>query len=96
MIILSPVGILLPRYFKAGTAWGEWSEQEMRRAAGYVPDGIKRIGSIWHAPLPDYSRPGASPASQSVWYIVSAGVGVALISAAGLGIRRLIIRKGGE
>ena len=39
LIILTPVGLILPRYFKAGTAWGEW----------------KIFPSVWNAPIPDYT-----------------------------------------
>lgn len=81
LAILTPLGILVPQWLGASSAWGEWSSQEVGRAAGYVPRQLQRLGGLWHAPLPGYSSPGAgqSPAAHSLWYVVSAVVGLALV-----------------
>ena len=61
LLILSPLGLLLPAYFKSGPAWGEW-------------EIANRLSNLWHAPLPGYtiSGLGDNPA-----YIISAIIGIA-------------------
>jgi len=78
LIILSPLGLLA-----TGTAFGEWSADEVREMLGYVPPGLAKLADTWrHAPLPDYSVPGltAGFAQSALGYIVSAVVGVVLVS----------------
>lgn len=82
LIILSPVGLILPEKFEAGAAWGEWSPEEVKGLVGYIPAGLKRLSNIWHALLPDYALPGQESApihALSVSYILSAIVGVAIV-----------------
>ena len=82
LAVLSPLGLLLPAWLGAGSAWGEWSSEEIKGLVGYVPVQMERLGDLWHAPLPDYSAPGAKQAGlgmQSLWYIVSALVGLGLV-----------------
>lgn len=82
LAVLTPLGLLVPHCLGGGPAWGEWSSEEVGRAAGYVPQQLHRLGGLWHAPLPDYSHPGAEHSgllSQSLWYVVSAVVGLALV-----------------
>ncbi|HBN10046.1 MAG TPA: cobalamin biosynthesis protein [Cyanobacteria bacterium UBA8530] len=55
MAILSPVGLLLPHFFKAGSAWGEWSPEEILKMTGRVPEGLAHFSNLWQAPFPDYS-----------------------------------------
>jgi cobalt/nickel transport protein len=82
LALLTPLGVLLPQWFGAGSAWGEWGADEMKDLVGYVPQQLERLGSLWHAPLPDYAGPGAeqaSPLALSLWYILSAVVGLAAV-----------------
>jgi len=58
LIALSPLGLLLPEHFKAGSAWGEWGTDEMQELVGYIPKGLERLSSIWSAPIPDYAFKG--------------------------------------
>ena len=65
------------------------------RLVGYVPQQLERLGGLWHAPLPDYSRPGEPPAGlpgQSLWYIVCAVVGMALVVGLSLLLGRWLAR----
>ncbi|MFH0702653.1 MAG: cobalamin biosynthesis protein [bacterium] len=55
LILFSPVGILLPKIFNAGSAWGEWEIKEINNLIGYIPAGITRLSEIWHPPFPDYN-----------------------------------------
>ncbi len=96
LVLLSPLGLYLPARFAAGSAWGEWSAGEMHKLAGYVPRGMGRTGSIWHAPMPDYAMPGQESAplgALGVVYVVSGLVGTAIIVVAVLLLRRTLTRK---
>lgn len=76
MIILTPLGLLAQ-----GTAWGEWSSDEINnvvtngKALGFVPNSMKS-GFSFKALLPDYSLNGIP---EVAGYILSAITGVALL-----------------
>ena len=72
LIILAPLGLILPDHFKAGSAWGEWGADEMQKLIGYVPKGLEKLSNIWVAVIPGY---GASKIS----YIVCAILGVIVV-----------------
>ncbi|MDD5505674.1 MAG: PDGLE domain-containing protein [Candidatus Omnitrophica bacterium] len=79
LIALSPLGLLLPEHFKAGSAWGEWGADEMRDLVGYIPEGLEKLSSLWSAPIPDYAFRGweGKPlVSLSLAYIFSAVIGI--------------------
>jgi cobalt/nickel transport protein len=95
MVLLAPLGLLLPAWFGAGSAWGEWGVEEVAELAGFVPQGMQGLSVLWHAPLPDYAAPGGGEGSwlvQSLWYLGSAVVGVTLLIAALFAVRRVIAR----
>jgi cobalt/nickel transport protein len=82
LVVLSPIGLLLPDHFKAGSAWGEWGSEEMKGLVGYVPQGLEKLSSLWNAPMPDYAFKGWEEMGLpqlSVAYIVSAMLGIAVI-----------------
>jgi len=79
LIVLSPLGLLLPEHFKAGSAWGEWGADEMKDLAGYIPKGLEKFSSLWSAPIPDYAFKGWEEkplSSLSIAYVFSAAIGV--------------------
>ena len=83
LIILTPLGLILPDYFKAGDAWGEWGSDTIQKLVGYVPQGIDKLSNLWNAPLPDYSFKGWENKGMvhlSFAYIVAAIIGIAVIS----------------
>ena len=96
LCLLAPTGILLPMFFNAGKAWGEWSAQTMKELVGYVPHGLAKYSGIWKAPLADYSinSKDTSVAHQSGYYIVSVIIGATVTYVAMLLISRLIVRNG--
>ncbi len=96
LIILSPLGVILPAHFKAGSAWGEWGTGEIEKFAGYVPAGMKKLSGLWKAPLPDYGFKGWEAkglAHLSIAYIFSAVVGIAVIAALMIVIGMALAKK---
>ena len=96
-ILLSPLGLVLPDHFKAGSAWGEWGSDEIQKMVGYVPQGLARLGELWKAPMPDYAFKGWEERGLthlSFAYIVSAILGVALIAVATWAIGKYLAKKG--
>ena len=99
LIVLSPLGLILPAHFKAGSAWGEWSAEEMNRLVGYMPLGLKKLADLWRAPVPDYALKGSEGngiSHLSLAYILSALAGVVIIIGVAFLIGKLLTRKGGR
>ena len=82
LAILTPVGIALPVYFKAGDAWGEWSLETIDHDNGFVPEGMKKIAGLWSSPIPDYSFTAEEDpfTHQAASYIGSAVIGLILVT----------------
>ena len=96
LIALSPLGLIIPAKFGAGSAWGEWSAEELDKLVGYVPAGMSRISELWKAPLPDYAFKGQESAPMhalSVSYILSAVLGVAAVVGLTILIGRILARR---
>lgn len=96
LAIISPLGLIIPDHFMAGSAWGEWGSNEIRNLVGYVPAGLQRLGGFWNAPMAGYGVGGAGngAARQALDYVVSAVVGVVLIAVVFWPIHRYLSRKG--
>jgi hypothetical protein len=97
LILLSPLGLILPEHFKAGSAWGEWGADEIQKLVGYVPQGFKKLADLWNAPMPDYAFKGWEEKGLSYLsfaYIVAAIVGIAVIVAVAYFIGKLLSSKG--
>lgn len=73
LLLLSPLGLLPP-----GSAWGEWSAEEIGGQFGFIPAGMARLGSLWRGFFPDYALPSSIPAA--VGYILAGAFGVAAIA----------------
>ena len=96
LAILSPLGILLPEYFKAGAAWGEWGSDEMEKLIGYIPRGLERLSAVWNAPLPDYAFKGwdgKGLAGLSLGYVISAIIGISVIVVSMLLLGKILYKK---
>lgn len=95
LALMSPLGIIIPKWFGAEGAWGEWGLDAIEKAAGFVPEGMKRIAEIWKAPLPDYALPiqNKGLAIESFGYILSAIIGVILIACVMYLITKLLGRR---
>lgn len=96
LIVLSPLGLFMPEYFKAGAAWGEWGADEISEMVGYIPQGLANLSVIWSAPIPDYSFKGWEEADlikQSVAYIISAATGIAAVVVLIFIFSKLLVRE---
>ncbi|MCX6255331.1 MAG: PDGLE domain-containing protein [Bacteroidia bacterium] len=96
LCLITPIGILLPVFFNAGDAWGEWSAKTVKELVGYVPRGLAKYSDVWKAPLPDYTidSKDKSMVHQSGYYIVSGVIGATVTYVVMLLISRLIVRNG--
>ena len=75
LILLAPLGLLAQ-----GTAYGEWSTDELQEMFGHIPAGLEQLSSLWSAPLPDYAVSGLPDtfSGLAIGYYISAIVGVIL------------------
>ena len=97
LILLSPLGLILPQHFKAGSAWGEWDANEIQKLIGYVPQGLKKLADLWNAPMPDYAFKGWEEKGLSYLsfaYISSAVLGIVIIVAVIYLLGKLLGSKG--
>ena len=96
LVLLSPLGLIIPSIFGSGSAWGEWSKEEIKQMVGYVPKGMNRLSELWKAPLPDYEFKGQKNehlAKSSFSYIISGIIGVVVIVAVTLLYGKIISKR---
>lgn len=96
LIVLSPLGLIIPDHLKAGSAWGEWGVEEMQKLVGYIPKGLEKLSSLWNAPLPDYAFKGWEEKGLthlSFAYIISAIVGIVVTIIVIFLIGKILVRK---
>jgi predicted PurR-regulated permease PerM len=96
LVLISPLGLILPELFKSGPAWGEWSLEEIEKLLGFVPEGIKRLSDFWSAPVPDYnlkSWEGQGFAKSGLAYIFSGVLGVGVIVLLSFFLGKMLARK---
>jgi cobalt/nickel transport system permease protein len=98
LALLAPIGLFLPAHFHAGSAWGEWSADEIEQLVGYRPAAFKR-SEPWSAPMPDYAPKGQENAglrTLSISYIVSGVAGAVVVVLAAWGLGKLLAAKEGS
>lgn len=96
LVLLSPLGLILPDHFKAGAAWGEWGGDEVKELVGYIPAGLEKLGSLWNSPIPDYAFKGWEEKGLthlSFAYIFSAILGSALVILAVWLMGKLLVKQ---
>lgn len=96
LAVVSPIGLFLPHKFKAGDAWGEWDANKIKGLVGYIPHGLNKLSSLWHAVMPDYAFKGwenKGLGHLSFAYIVSAVAGMCLIGGAVILIGTFLTKK---
>lgn len=77
LLILTPLGLIA-----SGTAWGEWSAEELVTLDGgktisAAPTGLQQLSTLWQAPVPDYAVGFVNHEQFS--YILSGIMGVGLV-----------------
>ncbi|MCX7830414.1 MAG: cobalt transporter CbiM [Acidobacteria bacterium] len=83
LCLLSPLGIIVPYFLKAGGAWGEWGSDELKEIAGFIPSGLLKLESVWSSPFPDYVFPFLKKEGlfwESIFYVISAFTGIFILS----------------
>lgn len=95
LLVLCPLGILLPGYFKAGNAWGEWSVESIKQQTGHEPEGMKKTAALYSAPIHDYSlgKEDDPLSKRSFNYIISGLIGTGIIVLITFGITKLMPQK---
>ncbi|MCM8797503.1 MAG: PDGLE domain-containing protein [Candidatus Omnitrophica bacterium] len=96
LILLSPLGLILPEHFKAGDAWGEWGIDTIKELVGYIPQGLEKLSNLWRAPLPDYAFRGWEEKGLphlSFAYIISAVIGIGIVVVIVIAIGKLLSKK---
>jgi cobalt/nickel transport protein len=95
LAILTPVGLILPQYFKAGNAWGEWSTESVKKQTGKVPEGMQKNAGLWKAPIPDYNvgKNKDSLLQRSGYYLISGAIGIGIIFLLSFAAHKLIRKE---
>jgi hypothetical protein len=96
LVVLSPLGIVLPAKFGAESAWGEWSGEEIQKLVGYLPSGMSQLADLWKAPLPGYALRGQESAplgALSLSYIASGVLGVAVVVGVSILLGKALARR---
>jgi cobalt/nickel transport system permease protein len=95
LVLLVPLGLLA-----SGGAFGEDSAEDIKKALGYVPDGLASLGGWFHALLQDYGIPNSPFAAeatdllhQSIGYYAAAVVGIAIIAGLTIVVSRLVAAR---
>ncbi len=98
LVLLSPLGIIIPAYLGAGSAWGEWGLREITRMTGFAPEGMKRIADTWRAPLTNYTIPGQGTGlvRGCLGYIAAAVAGITATAGLAFLFAKLLARRNGH
>ncbi|MEW5765405.1 MAG: cobalt transporter CbiM [Acidobacteriota bacterium] len=89
LLVLTPLGFLVPRWAGAAAAWGEWSPEELIVMLGYVPARLERWAAFWRAPVPDYAEE-AGP----LGYLLAGALGIAVLGALYVGLKTVTRVRG--
>lgn len=95
LILLAPLGLIIPEFFKAGGAWGEWGIEEIKKMFGYLPEGMQKLINLWSAPLPDYAFKGTEDKGLSILsfgYIASGLIGILAVVIAVCLLGKFLVR----
>ena len=94
LILLTPLGLILPGLFKAGGAWGEWGTEEIDKMLGYVPEGLRRMSELWSSPVPGYAFSGWDEGVKAyVAYVLSGILGIAIVFAVAYVLGRILKKE---
>ncbi len=98
LVILSPLGLVIPALFGAGGAWGEGGIEEINKLIGYIPGGMEKLGHFWKSPMPNYTVPGQKQglAHGMLGYLLTALIGVAVTAGLAYALAKVLGRKNRE
>ena len=89
LVLLTPLGIVLPEKFGANRAWGEWSASQLKVKWGHVPSQLEKLEGVWKALFPDYKMPGLTSSWQTkLAYFLAGLLGAAVLIILCLGLGR--------
>ncbi len=89
---LTPLGVLLPRMWGAGGAWGEWDPVYLEKSLGYVPEGLRRTTNVWKAPLAGYTLSAGTFPEELLSYAICGFAGLLLVLTVSLAVMK-VVRK---
>jgi hypothetical protein len=92
LILLTPLGLILPGYLNSRTPWAEWEMDELRRLVGYAPQGLAALKSVWKAPMTNYGLRGLE-SRPLIGYVISAIIGILITAGAVFAIGKTLGRK---
>jgi cobalt/nickel transport protein len=95
MTLLSPLGVILPEKWKAGSAWGEWDAATLQKLLGYVPDGLRQMADFWNAPIANYNFGGeeATLLMKAISYVLSGIIGIIIVAVVMFIISKLVLKN---
>lgn len=95
LLLISPLGLILPGAFQSGPAWGEWGSEELQKMLGFLPEGFRKIGNLWPAPVPEYSLKnlGGQGWTKGLAYLLSGALGVGAILIVSFLLGKTLTRK---
>jgi cobalt/nickel transport protein len=97
LVLLSPLGIIIPGYCGAKGAWGEWGLDQIEKLVGFVPEGMRRIAHIWRAPMTDYAVPGQGTGlGGGLGYLLAGILGVGATAGLMYLVTKLLLRRNGS
>lgn len=95
LVLLSPLGLLLPKVFHSGAPWGEWSAETVAKDKGYMPKGMQKDAHLYKAPVADYNLGKENDPfwKRSGSYILSGIIGIGTIVLLTYGAGKLLHKK---
>ena len=83
LALLSPLGLILPSFFKSKESFGEASPDSLKKELGYIPAGMKKHEKVWKAPVKDYELGSTQKPLwlKSIIYLGSGLIGIGIIAA---------------
>lgn len=92
LVLLTPLGLILPQTFGAAGAWGEWSARELKEKWGQAPAQMERLQSLWGAQFSNYTLRGLTkPWQAKLAYLLAGLLGAGVVVAVCLGLGRWLV-----
>ncbi|MBI5575783.1 MAG: cobalt transporter CbiM [Deltaproteobacteria bacterium] len=86
LVVLTPLGLIA-----SGSAWGEWTAEELKTLIGFTPAKLKQLEGMWPGLMSNYNMTGwDSPMMSAFGYILAAAAGVSAIATVSFIVSRFI------